>query len=138
MLLDLGERLTTIWLGRLPLRTGSGDLNMLLGVRLVAGQTIDLLLHTLLVPMLVLVLFLLLTALLRRPWAAVLMRLVIGLLPEAINSATPWFSLVIGAAWISVLLFAVVRLGLVAGVATVASSTLFQPAQNRTTTPAAR
>ena len=98
---------------------------MLLGVRLVAGETIDLLLHTLLIPMLVLVLFLLLTALLRRPWAAVLTVLVIGLLPEAINPETPWFSLVIGTAWISILLFAVVRLGLVAGVTTVASSNLF-------------
>jgi len=124
-LLDLGDRLAPGWFGRPPLQPESGNLSTLLGVRFVAGETIDLLLHTLLIPMMVLVLFLLLTALLRRPWAAVLTIIVIGILPEAIDPETHWFTLVIGAAWISILLFAVVRLGLVAGVATVAVGQLF-------------
>jgi serine/threonine-protein kinase len=124
-LLDLGDRLASGWFGRPPSPPESGGLITLLGVRFVAGETIDLLLHTLMIPMLVLVLFLLLTALLRRPWAAVLAIIAIGILPEAFSPDRLWFTLVVGAVWISILLFAVVRLGLVAGVATVATSQLF-------------
>jgi hypothetical protein len=116
------------WLGDTPGRPGSVALSSLGRVRLVVGELLDGVVHSITFPMVILVLFLLLLVLLKRQWLASAAILVLfGGLASTIS--THWYQVPFIMLWMAVMLFALLRLGLVAAVVVeaVGRSFLSQP-----------
>jgi serine/threonine-protein kinase len=103
------------WLGDTPGRPEWVKLVSLGSVRLVVGEVLDGIIHSITFPMLILVLFLLLLVLLKRQWLAVAAILVlVGGLSTA--GSAHWYQVPFMMVFMAVMLFALLRLGLVAAV----------------------
>jgi serine/threonine-protein kinase len=103
------------WLGDTPGRPAWTDLSSLGGVRLVVGEVLDEMVHAIAVPMVMLVFFLLLLVMLKRQWAAaVAVLLLVGGMASA--GADYWYDVPLVVAFVALMLFTVLRLGLVAAV----------------------
>jgi hypothetical protein len=103
------------WLGDTPGRPELVQLLSLGRVRLVVGEVLDEIVHSITAPMLILVLFLLLLVLLKRQWLVVVAMLaLIGSLASVFTAH--WYQVPFKMVWMAVMLFALLRLGLVAAV----------------------
>lgn len=103
------------WLGDTPGRPGSVNLSSLGGVRLVVGEVLDRIVHSITFPMVILVLVLLLLVFLKRQWLAFSAILILfGGLSSAFTAH--WYQVPFMIVFIAVMLFALLRLGLVAAV----------------------
>jgi hypothetical protein len=103
------------WLGDTPGRPQWVKLSSLGSVRLVVGELLDGIIHSMTFPMLILVLFLLLLVVLKRQWLAVAAILVlVGGLSTA--GSAHWYQVPFTMVFMAVILFTLLRLGLVAAV----------------------
>jgi serine/threonine-protein kinase len=103
------------WLGDTPGRPESTNLSSLGGVRLVVGEVLDRIVHSITFPMVILVLVLLLLVVLKRQWLAFSAILILfGGLSSAFTAH--WYQVPFTIVFFSIMLFALLRLGLVAAV----------------------
>jgi hypothetical protein len=103
------------WLGDTPGRPIWVNFSSLGGVRLVVGEVLDGIIHSITFPMMLLVFFLLLVVLLKRQWLAFsAILLLFGGLTSVFSAH--WYQVPFQIVFISVMLFALLRLGLVAAV----------------------
>jgi serine/threonine-protein kinase len=117
---QLMARLLPRWVGRAPDRPGGVDLATLLGGRFLFGESLDSVIHALIIPMLLLVFLLLLSTLVRKQWLAALGILVFfGLVGAATGGAIGALGATV---WAAITLAALVRLGLLATVVLTAVS----------------